>query len=674
MTDTLSKYAVSGCVPPMLRCRSEVADDHRSATHVVLERSREAYFTWPGADTDAGEQIACSRESTGCQRCTHEALDCKYSRIGVQRRTRKRKAPPSTPESRQLDSRRASTAATAAGEFGSSQWEDNFETIREKMPPVDTKGPSPYKVLSTIADEVEAFWRDRPDLSAGSGDPPRSQKGYFLFEEHAESWANLFSRGLLRYRPLLTPAPAEVLESLATARPDQVRERAWLVIYYSIILTSLPLNTTDVEKTRSRLRANLWLAFNDTRLLLEPSEPNIQAIAFLACHVYPFTTPSLCWMLLSNACRMLRALAVNQKVADPETKERRVILFWYLNTPEKAMMLIFPWPGAFHRTMYNNIPLPTLTQILPAQPQVDTDKRSSLFGTHWMQKSFILSRVMTDIWLALDEDDVRAQRAAKQALDAWYREAMQVLEAAALAETPLLDSAGAKSLQFGLVYTRFQYHGAGIVLTRGSSQESTVCRDESLKMLRLLDDLVTDVEEPYIGVTWQMLYFPWAPFLVLFGSIISSGAAGRTSKNEQALKAMELLPTYFRNMSMRYIEARRLEKMAAATVQRARSILHPEETLPTNGSSKGEKVPEMHSLPTPSLSTNGAGSAPSPASTAHHGGAARQESTTKNSGMSGTGPWLWGDMDMLPQAWPSGFEDSLFNDPVFDWFAWEGQT
>jgi len=95
-------------------------------------------------------------------------------------------------------------------------------------------------------------------------------------------------------------------------------------------------------------------------------------------------------------------------------------------------------------------------------------------------------------------------------------------------------------------------------------------------MLRLLDDLVTDVEEPYIGVTWQMLYFPWAPFLVLFGSIISSGAAGRTSKNEQALKAMELLPTYFRNMSMRYIEARRLEKMAAATVQRARSILHPE--------------------------------------------------------------------------------------------------
>ncbi|TKA38315.1 hypothetical protein B0A54_09255 [Friedmanniomyces endolithicus] len=458
----------------------------------------------------------------------------------------------------------------------------------------------------------------------------------------------VFSRGLVRYRPLLTAAPAEVLESLATSRPDQVRERAWLVIYYGIILASLRLNTTEIEKTRSRLRANLWLAFNDTRLLLEPSDPNIQALAFLACHVYPFTTPSLCWMLLSNACRMLRALAVNQKVAEPETKERRIILFWHLNTLEKAMMLIFPWPGAFHRTMYNNIPLPTLTQILPSQPQVGTDRRPSLFGAHWMQQSFILSKVMTDIWLALDEDDARAQRAAKQALDA--------------------------SLQIGLLYTRFQYYGAEIVLTRGSSQEATFCHNESLKMLRLLSDLVTDEEEPYIGVTWQMLYFPWAPFLVLFGSITSSERTGRTFENEQALEAMELLPTYFRNMSLRCVEARRLEKMAAATVQRARSVLYPEETLPKIDSSKDEQLPEMRSLPTPSLSINGAGSAPSPASTALHGGTAQQESTNEHADMPGAGPWLWGDMGMLPQAWPSGFEDSLFDDPVFDWFAWEGQT
>ncbi len=67
------------------------------------------------------------------------------------------------------------------------------------MPPVDTKGPGPYKVLSTLADEVECFWRDRPDLSAGSGDLPRSQKGYFLFEEHAESWTN--RKALQRVRP-----------------------------------------------------------------------------------------------------------------------------------------------------------------------------------------------------------------------------------------------------------------------------------------------------------------------------------------------------------------------------------------------------------------------------------------------------------------------------------------
>ncbi|TKA80584.1 hypothetical protein B0A55_02902 [Friedmanniomyces simplex] len=548
------------------------------------------------------------------------------------------------------------------------------------MPPVDTQGPGPYKVLSTLADEVDVFWRDRPDLADGSTILPTSQKGYFLFEEHAESWAELFTCGLQRYRPLLTAAPADTVAHLASSRPDQVRERAWLVIYYGIILPFLPSTTAEPEKIRSRLRANLWLAFNDTRLLLEPSDPNIQALAFLACHVEPFTTPSLCWMLMSNACRMLRALTVNHKTADPETKERRLILFWHLNTLEKSMMLIFPWPGAFHRTMYNDIPLPTLNQILPWQPQVGSDKRSSLFGAHHMLQSFRLSRVMTDIWCALDENDARAEQAAKQALDMWYREATQVLEAASLAEMPFLDPLAARSLEFGLTYMRFQYYGALIVLTRGHAKTSKLCHETSLKMLRLLKDLNAGAEEPYIGVTWQMLYFPWAPFLVLFGQIMSSDQRARTmeKEKEQALEAMEQLPAYFRDMGLRYCEANKLERMAAATVQRARSVLYPEEAPPAN------------SLPTPVLPNSEAGLVPSPTSMTIREGIPQQSASDgqqpglifrapsstlpDSSGIPGAGPWLWGDMDMPPQAWPSSLEDPLFADPVFDWFAWEGQT
>jgi len=56
------------------------------------------------------------------------------------------------------------------------------------MPPVDTHGHGPYKVLSTLADDNDAFWRDRPDLADGATDTPLSGKGYFIFEEHTALW------------------------------------------------------------------------------------------------------------------------------------------------------------------------------------------------------------------------------------------------------------------------------------------------------------------------------------------------------------------------------------------------------------------------------------------------------------------------------------------------------
>ena len=52
------------------------------------------------------------------------------------------------------------------------------------------------------------------------------------------------------------------------------------------------------EQTKAQLRSNLWIALNDVRLLLEPTEVNIQALWLLACHPEEFTTPTLCWMLV----------------------------------------------------------------------------------------------------------------------------------------------------------------------------------------------------------------------------------------------------------------------------------------------------------------------------------------------------------------------------------------
>jgi hypothetical protein len=59
-------------------------------------------------------------------------------------------------------------------------------------------------------------------------------------------------------------------------------------MYYSIVLSIVSSTTPDDEDTKSRLRCNVWIALNDVRLLLEPSEANIQALVLLAVHVEEF--------------------------------------------------------------------------------------------------------------------------------------------------------------------------------------------------------------------------------------------------------------------------------------------------------------------------------------------------------------------------------------------------
>ena len=223
--------------------------------------------------------------------------------------------------------------------------------------------------------------------------------------------------------------PPQVLEYLRAARPNQVQDRAWLVMYYSIILSMVSsINPTDKD-TKAKLRCNLWLAFNDVRLLLEPSEVNIQALVLLACHVEEFTTPSLCWMLTTNACRMLQALGINNRRIDSETRERRTLLFWHLNLLDKGLALIFGRPPTFHPAMAKELALPTLGQLLQFQPHISSSERTALFGAHYIYQMMALSRLMTDIWDCLYGDvlsDEHKIESVIQDLDSWQRQAQQV--------------------------------------------------------------------------------------------------------------------------------------------------------------------------------------------------------------------------------------------------------
>lgn len=234
---------------------------------------------------------------------------------------------------------------------------------------------------------------------------------------------------LRRGRPLLSSAPEEVLDLLRASRPQQVQSKAWLVMYYSIILSMVSSTNPGNQLTKTKLRCNLWLALNDVRLLLEPSEPNIQALTLLASHVEEFTTPSLSWMLVTNACRMLQALGVNHRRLDPQTRERRIMMFWYLNIMDKGLALIFGRPPTFHRAMTREIALPSLKQLLAFQPHSTSTRTPSLFGAHYLQQIMLQSRVIGDIWDCLYEETVPSDgsiEAASKGLESWYFDAQVV--------------------------------------------------------------------------------------------------------------------------------------------------------------------------------------------------------------------------------------------------------
>lgn len=241
--------------------------------------------------------------------------------------------------------------------------------------------------------------------------------------------AAVFVAAMKRGRPLLFQPPPEVLDHLRASRPQQVHDRAWLVMYYSIILSMVSSTEPENESMKGKLRCNLWLALNNVRLLLEPSEPNIQALLLLACHVEEFTTPSLCWLLTSIAGRMLQALGVNHRRFDPQTRERRLMLFWQVNLIDKGLALIFGRPPTLHSAMARELALPSLDQLLPLRPHTTSPNVPASFGAHYIYQMMSLSRVMADIWNCLYEDrlvDEDKVEATSRDLESWYLRAKEV--------------------------------------------------------------------------------------------------------------------------------------------------------------------------------------------------------------------------------------------------------
>ena len=111
---------------------------------------------------------------------------------------------------------------------------------------------------------------------------------------------------------IVSSVPPDVLDALMASRPERVRERAWLVIYYSIALGSL--DGTASSTHNEKLESNLWLAFNDVKFLLEPSILHIEALVTMALNAESHMAPYACWSVISKACTMLIALGIGKSI------------------------------------------------------------------------------------------------------------------------------------------------------------------------------------------------------------------------------------------------------------------------------------------------------------------------------------------------------------------------
>lgn len=96
----------------------------------------------------------------------------------------------------------------------------------------------------------------------------------------------------------------------------------------------------------------------------------------------------------------------------------------------------------------------------------------------------------------------------------------------------------------------------------------------SKQMLHLLRQLVSDSQEVYNGIVWQLVCCPFTPFLTLFGEILANRGA-LPAEVDESLAAMRELPIFLQRMGIRNSLAARLEPIATVFVQHAESLVHP---------------------------------------------------------------------------------------------------
>lgn len=151
---------------------------------------------------------------------------------------------------------------------------------------------------------------------------------------------------------------------------------------------------------------------------------------------------------------------------------------------------------------------------------------------------------------------------------------LQVLEAAALAEKPLLRANAAILVDFGLETLHYHYHYLSVLIRVSNKQiraQSTYPSMQLLRLLPSLGDKATYVKQPYGCLLWQQLHCPVVAFGSLWGKIVIKRESD-SQQTQQFLEAIECLPPYLIKLSSRNSLAIKLARIVEKIVQNLKLI------------------------------------------------------------------------------------------------------
>ncbi|KAK9244917.1 fungal-specific transcription factor domain-containing protein [Lipomyces tetrasporus] len=313
---------------------------------------------------------------------------------------------------------------------------------------------------------------------------------------------------------------------------------------------------------REKMFKNIWLILKEPSVFITANFINAQTLLFAAAAAETLMHPGLCWMLISQCCRLAQTLGLHRRSAlyferglsQIEIEERRC-LFWHCYAFEKTLCLTFGRTSSM--PMYDcDVERKLYSEELDSQGTKPTDSRDEeaevkkrrRFGTGRCDATVRLVELYDLVYVRLYSAQAQQQsasdkRRAVRELDAMLRKVWADVQPWIIESWP---SAGWLYMPI-IAEAEFMYYvcmtmihrvskgipddddggNTGLIDTPEGWQQSTdIALASARRAILVIHEVLTSSDRRLYGdciATWSLIFQPFAPFFELFSSVIKTG-------------------------------------------------------------------------------------------------------------------------------------------------------